>query len=422
MIDIVNPKDCCGCGACVQRCPKSCIIMQEDKEGFLYPQVEVDLCIGCDVCERVCPMLVYNEPQKPLNVYAAKNSNEEQRLRSSSGGIFILFAEYIIKQGGVVFGARFDKNWEVEHSYAETVEDLEPLMRSKYVQSRIGNTYKEAEQFLKQGRLVLFVGTSCQIAGLHRFLRKEYENLFAVDFVCHGVPSPGVWRKYLDELKGIQTSRNGGAGKNTVLLSPQNSIPVITSINFREKQLGGYSWKKYGFVIHKKSPVKGDENSILLSTKASDDPFVRAFLSNNNLRNTCYDCQFKDGRSRADITMGDYWGIEKSLSDYADVQGNSVVFVHTELGKQIFHSVVTDYRISNVMDASRVNVSYYKPSPCPSTRTAFFKEINNEFVTLSEVVEKTIPNIKEETPIQFMLALPVRTKRYLMRKLFHKNF
>lgn len=169
MIDIVDKANCCGCNACVQRCPKQCITMHEDEEGFLYPLVDQSRCIDCGLCDKVCPVLNQSVPKQALQVFAAKNNNEEQRLRSSSGGLFILLAEYVIKQGGVVFGARFDQNWEVEHVYAETLADLEPLMRSKYVQSRIGYTYKEAEQFLKQGRQVLFVGTSCQIAGLKSF-------------------------------------------------------------------------------------------------------------------------------------------------------------------------------------------------------------------------------------------------------------
>lgn len=222
MIHIIDKSKCCGCNACVQRCPKQCIAMQVDEEGFLYPVVDQSVCIDCGLCEKVCPVINLNEPRQPLQVLAAKNRNEEQRLRSSSGGIFILLAEHIIKQGGVVFGARFDKNWEVEHAYAETLEELEPLMRSKYVQSRIGNTYKEAEQFLKQGRQVLFVGTPCLIAGLKKFLRKEYENLLAVDFICHGVPSPGVWRRYLEEIK---SERSEDAGKNTVLSSSLKSMP-----------------------------------------------------------------------------------------------------------------------------------------------------------------------------------------------------
>lgn len=151
MIKIENKKECCGCSACVQRCPKQCISMKEDEQGFLYPVIDIATCIDCGLCEKVCPMFNPQVTKEPLHVLAAKNKNEEQRLRSSSGGMFILLAEYIIKQGGVVFGARFNPQWEVEHCYVKNIGELEPLMRNKYVQSNIGSSYKEAEQFLKQG-------------------------------------------------------------------------------------------------------------------------------------------------------------------------------------------------------------------------------------------------------------------------------
>lgn len=302
--------------------------MHEDEEGFLYPKVEQSVCIDCGLCENVCPVINPDEPRQPLKVFAAKNKNEEQRLRSSSGGIFILLAEYIIKQGGVVFGARFDKNWEVEHAYAETLEELKPLMRSKYVQSRIGNTYKEAEQFLKLGKKVMFVGTPCQIAGLKKFLRKEYGNLLAVDFICHGVPSPGVWRRYLDEMKS-ECSKD--SGKNSVLSSNLKSIPVIASINFREKQLGGYSWRKYGFIVYAKSHDNSGKNTVLLSTPYVRNPFMRGVLTNLYLRPSCYKCPVKAGRSVSDLTIGDFWGIE-IMSGFYDDQGISSVILNTNRG------------------------------------------------------------------------------------------
>ena len=215
MINIIDKKNCCGCNACVQHCPKSCVTMQEDEEGFLYPIVDQEACIDCGLCEKVCPVLNQGEERKPLQVYAANNPNEEIRMQSSSGGVFTLLAETIIQEGGVVFGARFNDDWEVIHDYTETKEELAAFRGSKYVQSRIGDSYCQAEQFLKKGRKVLFTGTPCQIAGLNLFLRKEYGNLLTVDFICHGVPSPGVWKSYLEELIALQGNR-----KNTVLLSP----------------------------------------------------------------------------------------------------------------------------------------------------------------------------------------------------------
>lgn len=373
MIHIIDKSKCCGCNACVQRCPKQCITMLEDEEGFLYPMVDQSVCIDCGLCEKVCPVISPNESRQPLQVFAAKNRNEDQRLRSSSGGIFILLAEHIIKQGGVVFGARFDKNWEVEHAYAETLEELEPLMRSKYVQSRIGNTYKEAEQFLKQGRQVLFVGTPCLIAGLKKFLRKEYENLLAVDFICHGVPSPGVWRRYLEEIK---SERSEDAGKNTVLSSSLKSMPVITGINFREKQLGGYSWKKYGFVVHTKSPDKGDKNSVLLSTNITDNIYMKAFLQNYILRPSCYSCFAKNGKSKSDVTISDFWGLHLCMPDFDDDKGVCTIFLHTNKSLDIFKGFDFDGIECSFNDGIRAN-SYIKSADKPVFRNRFWFKFKN---------------------------------------------
>lgn len=200
MISITSKEMCCGCAACEQRCPKSCIVMREDEEGFLYPQTDMSKCIDCGLCEKVCPVLNQGEKRKPLYVYAAKNKNPQIQLYSSSGGVFTHIAEQIIQNNGVVFGARFDENWAVKHDYTETLEGLAAMRGSKYVQSRIGSTYQQAKDFLEAGRLVLFSGTPCQIRGLKLFLAKEYENLLTVDLVCHGVPSPEIWRQYLHEI------------------------------------------------------------------------------------------------------------------------------------------------------------------------------------------------------------------------------
>jgi coenzyme F420-reducing hydrogenase beta subunit len=213
LMEGIDKQACCGCGACAQKCPTGCIIMQEDTEGFLYPEIDKKSCVGCKVCEEVCPSVHPKEPRTPLRVYAAKNKDEAVRLESSSGGIFTVLAEKIIDRKGVVFGARFNEDWEVIHSYVETKEKLSVFRGSKYVQSRIGESYKQAEEFLKAGRFVLFSGTPCQIAGLKLFLKKEYENLVTVDLICHGVPSPGVWRKYLDEFIEYQYNiKNVGGG------------------------------------------------------------------------------------------------------------------------------------------------------------------------------------------------------------------
>lgn len=388
MINIIDKHNCCGCSACVQRCPKQSISMREDEEGFLYPIIDTLTCIDCGLCEKVCPMLNPSATKEPLQVLAAKNKNEEQRLKSSSGGIFILLAEHIIEQGGVVFGARFNQEWEVEHCYAETFGELEPLMRSKYVQSNIGNTYKEAERFLKQGRQVMFVGTSCQIAGLKRFLRKEYDNLLAVDFICHGVPSPGVWRKYLEEIK---SSRSEAAGKNSVLSFSLKSVPVITGINFREKQNGGYGWKKFGFEVRVKSPSKGDKNSVLRSGIFYENIFMRGFLSNLYLRPSCYKCTAKNGASGSDLTIADFWGIQNYHPEFDDDKGVSLVLVHSEKG----HSFIDKCNIESIKvdfeDVIKYNPSYMVSVNEPQKREMFFSLYKKDLPV--EVILKKILHV-----------------------------
>lgn len=198
MIQITDKQNCCGCEACVQRCPKQCITMQSDHEGFLYPKVNEEICIHCGLCEKVCPIINTATEKEPFKILGAKANDDEIVKKSSSGGFFSLIAEKVLSQNGVIFGAKFDKNWNVVHDYTDNINELDVFRRSKYVQSRIGNTYQKAEDFLKAGRLVLFTGTPCQIKGLKLFLRKDYENLLTVDFVCHGVPSPAVWNMYLD--------------------------------------------------------------------------------------------------------------------------------------------------------------------------------------------------------------------------------
>jgi coenzyme F420-reducing hydrogenase beta subunit len=298
MIEIKDKRDCCGCGACVQRCPKQCIAMHEDAEGFLYPKADQTQCIDCGLCEKVCPVINKAQEHQPLRVYAAKHGDDAVRMSSSSGGVFSAIAERTIAKGGVVFGARFDKNWEVEHAYAETIDGLAQFRGSKYVQSRIGNTFLQAEQFLKQGREVLFSGTPCQIAGLKRFLRKEYPNLIAVDIVCHSVPSPGMWRRYLAETVGTDQ---------------------IQSVAFRDKVSG---WKNYSISIQ--------TNCSMYSQQRDDAVWMRSLLEGLTVRRSCYQCPAKCKHSSADITLGDFWGINQLCPEIDDDRGVTLVIEHNE--------------------------------------------------------------------------------------------
>lgn len=340
MVDISDKKKCSGCSACAQRCPKHCISMQEDKEGFLYPHVNETTCIDCGICENVCPSIGKNNTSSFLGVYAAKIENEEIRMQSSSGGIFTFLAEKIIREGGVVFGARFNKNWQVIHSYTEDIEGLVDFRGSKYVQSVVGDTYMEAERFLKEGRKVLYSGTPCQIAGLKHFLQKEYDNLLSVECVCHSVPSPLVWKKYLDQ------HRNGR---------------IVKHINFRDKTSGWSKWK-YSLVI---DYVNGEKEVI-----PGGQLYMKGLVANLITRPSCSDCKARGGRSGADISLGDFWGVWNINPKLDDNKGTTIVIAYSDKGLKVLNGIqLSEIAIS---DARSYNGGLCAPKPLHFKRESFF--------------------------------------------------
>lgn len=342
MINIKSKEDCCGCSACAQRCPKQCIKMLEDEEGFLYPKVDETKCINCHLCEKVCPVANQAESRMPIDSYAAYNMDDGVRKDSSSGGIFTLLAEKVIAEGGVVFGATWNEKWQVVHTYTETKEGIAQFRGSKYIQSIIGETYKQAETFLKSGRKVLYSGTPCQIAGLRLFLRKEYDNLLTIDFICHGVPSPGVFRWYLQEEITNYAARKGR--KNTVSFLPIHSIPdgdvlmpeglSIKGIHFRDKCSG---WKKYSFVLLlAEASAEGKQNSVSLSYTLEQNSFLKGFLNDLYLRPSCHKCPAKSLKSGSDITIADYWGYKDTPNITDTDEGISAVLINTVKGQTVF--------------------------------------------------------------------------------------
>lgn len=359
MIRIKHKSDCCGCEACVQRCPKRCISLHRDQEGFLYPLVDESICIDCGLCERVCPVINQGEPRKPLVTYAAKNQDESVRLSSSSGGVFTALAEQVIAQGGVVFGARFDESWNVVHDYVETVEGLSAFRGAKYVQSRIGLCFLQAETFLRQGRQVLFSGLPCQIAGLKKFLRKDYDNLITVDLFCHGVPSPLVWKRFLEEE----------------VATPHTQLK---SISFRDKASG---WKNYSF-----SYLQEDADGIhLYRMLSAKNFFMRGFLADLYLRPSCYHCPAKQCKSGSDLTIGDYWGIQQAHPELDDDKGVSAILVNTDKGAAILQAVqqVSLYE-STFEKVVKCNPALIKSAQEPTKRSLFFELLNQR--KISEVV------------------------------------
>lgn len=349
MISINEKKKCCGCNACVQKCPKQCIVMREDVEGFLYPVVDQSECVGCGLCEKACPILNAKAEHQEVTAYAAFANDDNIRMKSSSGGLFTLFARQILSDNGIVFGAAFDQNFMVHHIAIETEEELIKLQGSKYLQSRIENTYQEAERYLKFGRKVLYTGMACQIAGLKKFLGKEYELLYTVDVLCHGVPSPKVWRRYLD----YQEKCHGGA---------------VTRTFFRQKDFG---WKTYALKLQ-------FNNLSAYEQIFSRDLFMQMFLSNICLRPSCHACKFKGLDRPSDITIGDSWGIENYMPEMDDDKGTSVVLVHSLNGQKLFANCKTGivYREADVDKIIPSTADSRKSVVAHPRRTRFFKKLN----------------------------------------------
>lgn len=345
MIKIVDKKDCCGCSACVQRCPRQCITMQTDKEGFAYPVVDTKQCCDCGLCDKVCPVMNQQPESQPIASYAATNSNEVEREQSSSGGIFTLLANETINNGGIVFGAVFNEDWDVEHIYVDNANDLKRLRGSKYVQSNIGNSYAMAEKFLKEGKEVLFSGTPCQVAGLKKYLRKEYKNLKTVDFVCHGTPSPEVWKMYLDEV------------------CRANDIATICDIQFRNKADG---WKNYSFVI---KYIDNEGYKRELREKIGNNLYMKCFLSDLCLRPSCYKCPARCGKSDSDITLGDLWGAECICPEIDDDKGLSLVLQRKECGLPHFDKTPITYS-----EAQKHNPVIERDVREPKRRRKFFRK------------------------------------------------
>ena len=307
MITIAEKYKCNGCTACHNICPQNCITMQTDDEGFAYPLIDKTKCTNCGLCTKICPILskkTYPQIQS-LKAFAAINNDEKIRLQSTSGGVFSALAEYVLNQGGVVFGAGFDQNFVVRHMACENLQDLAGLRMSKYVQSDLGNTFNHVKKLLQEGRLVYFSGTPCQVAGLKSFLLRDYDNLITQDVICHGVPSPLVWAKYLAyKTNGIR---------------PAN-------VSFRDKTTG---WRNSSFKI------ECNENTY--QTKRLGDPFMKMFAFNKILRPSCHKCHFKGDGHVADITLADFWG--KAMKQYAqqfdDNKGCSLVISRTQKGENL---------------------------------------------------------------------------------------
>lgn len=399
MITITDKTKCCGCGACFNICPKHCITMKADDEGFAYPAVDKDLCINCGLCEKACPVLHVPSLTRKPQAYAAKHLSNEIKLKSSSGGMFTALAEYILARNGVVFGAGFDKNWNVCHQYVETINDLDKLRRSKYVQSDIGRTFEQAKNFLIQGREVLFTGTPCQIAGLKNYLGKDYPNLLTADIICHAVPSPHVWQKFLTQ---------------------NFTVSQIRAINFREKH---FAWTHFylsflmphALCAHGNVPTTKEKIFFHIRVAASviyRNCFLKAFLQELINRPSCHICHFKGQKRAADFTLGDLWGKWGHLITNEDRRyGVSVLLVNSLKGQ----TILADIKNYSITPIDVEQVAHFNSALRSSTKV---HPRRKEFFSLYEQtpLKTLIPHLLGEKPL--VIQIPLSLMRKICRKIY----
>ncbi len=386
MVAIKDKIACCGCSACASVCPQKCIKMTEDEEGFRYPTVNLNNCIKCGLCEKICPVKNQTGNQEPnknsfIKAYAAYIKEENIRNSSSSGGIFSALAEWILKNNGVVFGASFDENMFVHHIAITENAELSKIRGSKYVQSDLESTFLEEKQCINGGYKVLFTGTECQVEGLKSYLGKQGndDNLITVDILCHGVPSIKLWSIY---LKWQESEHNA----------------TVTKISFRDKK---YGWKKFA------TRIEFSDGSVYEQVN-SEDPFMRMFLANICLRPSCHKCKFKGINRCSDITLGDCWQVERHSPEMDDDGGTSVVLIHSSKGEKIYRNVrkkIIDKEIE-IKDAIPKDAESLNSATSHMNRSKFFRELQRG---------ATIPELLNLLDLSFWQKAQRKIKRIIQK-------
>lgn len=330
MINISDKTNCTGCTACKQICSKSAISIEYDKIGHSYPIVDINKCINCGLCEQVCPMLhkemlPHDNDIAQLPVFVVYNRDSQVRQKSTSGGIFTALSEQIIKEGGIIYAARFDYLYHIIHDSFKTTEQIEPYRGSKYAQSDLTNVFIRIKHDLKD-RKVLFVGTPCQVAGLKSFLRKDYNNLYTCDFICMGISSSKHWDEYFETT---WKSKN------------------VKRIFFKDKRDGWHNWKML---------IEYDGGEYL--KKGADDPFFYGYVKKLTMRPSCYSCPFRTCRRVSDFTIADAWGIDKVHPEFDDDKGCSTIILQNEKAELMFSAIQSKL---NVISYSIDDVKKYNP-------------------------------------------------------------
>ena len=394
MIEIKDKKDCCGCTACESICPKNCIKILADDEGFVYPEIDIQNCIECGLCRSVCPVInVAKDEAKEQQGFLVQHKDELIRKDSTAGGAFSAIAGYVLDKGGVVFGVQYDDELNVRHTYVEKKEDLYKYRNSKYVQSDLRGVFKQVKSFLDSDRWVCFSGTPCQVEGLYHFLKKDYEKLVLVDVMCHAVPSPAVWDKY----KTFMKEKYGN----------------ITNIRFRDKYYGyGYS----SMSIYK------DKNAKPIYHEGIDTDFMlRAFFSDICDRPSCYDCKFKKRYRVSDFTIWDCYKMNELCKEMNDDKGTTRVLIHTEKGAKIFNKVSSEVNFKEIeadILVEGVKEMYHSVAE-NKYREDFFRDLNS--LDFTELINKYFSlGIKSKMEKYIRIAL-YKLKIYeLVKKLAKK--
>lgn len=363
MIDIQEAKNCCGCTACASICPKSAIQMKSDKEGFLYPYIEKSLCVNCSMCDRVCPVLHKDKIIEETKGYIIRNIDEEIVRQSTSGGAFTVFAEELLKDGACIYGTGYDENMKVICKEANDSRALEEMRGSKFVQSYLGNTFIKIREQLKEKKSVLFTGTPCQVSGLIHFLGEKPENLWCIDFVCRGVPSPGLWDNYVQMMQNKYKSKMVGA-------------------RFKNKTYGYHA-----------TTMKIDfENGKTWYGSGRIDPMMKAFVNELASRPSCGDCKFKGEKRLSDITMFDCYEFQQIMEMKDDDKGYTSLLIHSKKGEELLNRIKDkiicyEVPIEKLITKNGIMVNY---SARPNkNRDVFYRIVENH--TISRAIDEVSP-------------------------------
>lgn len=311
---ICPPEKCTGCYACANVCPVSCIAMQKDDLGAIHPVIDQNRCIDCKLCQKTCPTNRHFVFNQPLECFAAWRTNDNKRKFSASGGIGALMAEYVISKGGIVFGTKYNDRLIPVTTEARTLEEIEYFKGSKYVLSVVGNAFKEIKRALQENRLVLYIATPCQIAGLKGFLKKDYDNLMAIDLICHGVCPTSYFEDEINYIKKI------------------HNIPTVTNVSFRGngKDQGKYLYFHLNLF---------NKNKIVYNKVANWEYYFSGFLKGITLRNNCYICPYARPERISDITIGDFIGLGIDIPFPGPAHNNTAVIVNNEKGSSFLMNI-----------------------------------------------------------------------------------